>query len=115
MIELESHIRKREWIKGLEKAGALMQQTPPVRTLAALRLEQILFQTGRRDELKHFWEQFGNILKEDPVMGDYFCLRQAAYFRFAGNPDREKELLLHFLSNWPESPYIESVRTYIRR
>ncbi len=115
MIELESHIRKREWIKGLEKAGALMQQTPPVRTLAALRLEQILFQTGRRDELKHFWEQFGHILKEDPVMGDYFCLRQAAYFRFAGNPDREKELLLHFLSNWPESPYIESVRTYIRR
>lgn len=115
MIELESHIRKREWIRAMEKARALMGQKPPVRNLAAFRLEQILFQTGRMDELKHFWELNGDILKKDPVMGDYFTLRQAAYFNFIKKQDVEKTLLLQFLSNWPESPYTKSVRTYLRR
>ncbi|BFN36785.1 tetratricopeptide repeat protein [Fidelibacter multiformis] len=114
MIELESHIRKREWIQAMEKARELMGQTSPVRNLAALRLEQILFQTGRMDELTHFWESNGVILKKDPVMGDYFTLRQAAYFNFTENQNLEKKLLLEFLSNWPESPYTKSIRSYLR-
>ncbi|MDK2975538.1 MAG: hypothetical protein PWP06_13 [Candidatus Marinimicrobia bacterium] len=114
MLELESHIRKREWTRAMEKARELMEQNPPVRNLAALRLEQILFQTGRIDELTHFWESKGDILKKDPVMGDYFTLRHAAYFNFTENQNLEKNLLLEFLSNWPESPYTKSVRTYLR-
>ncbi len=115
MIELESHIRKREWNRSIETATQLMKQKAPVQTLAALRLEQILFQTGRQNKLEIFWNQYGRVLKQDAVLGDFFTLRHVAFYEFTGKPDSTQKILQDFLTTWPESLYGNSVREYIRR
>ncbi|MDD5582418.1 MAG: hypothetical protein PHS99_04290 [Candidatus Marinimicrobia bacterium] len=114
ILELESAIQKREWIKGIETAEKLMNQKDPIFSLAAFRLEKLLFLMREHQRLEEFWNIHGDTLRANPAMGDYFTIRYFYYLLSTNNQDMAEDVLLTFLEKWPHSPYCESVRKYLR-
>jgi|GEM_PF-2107505 len=115
LIALEQYIRKSRWPEFFNEAEKLMKEKSPVSSLAALRTESVMYQTGQMDKLNEFWSNHDHQVKNDPYLGDYFKLKYAIYLEITGNHEKARQEYRAFLINHPESPYMETVRKYIRQ
>jgi outer membrane protein assembly factor BamD (BamD/ComL family) len=115
LIALEQYIRRRQWLQFFREAEAILQRNRPAKVLAAFRMENVLRQTGMQNVMDDFWEQYKDLLTRDPVLGDYFMIQYAEYFKSTGETEKADKILKEFISNYPESPYLESVRQAIRQ
>ena len=115
LIALEQYIRKADWPEFFIMAEILMKEKEPFRSLAALRKESVLYQTNQMGRLGEFWSNNIHILENDQYFGDYFKLRYAVYLETTGNHEKAREEYRAFLINHSESPYLETVRNYIRQ
>ncbi len=115
LIALEQSIRKANWPELLKEAEKLMQEKEPVRSLAAMRAESVLYQTKQMAGLEEFWSEYRHILKKDQYLGDYFSIRYAMYLERINDNENARQEYRTFLTDHPESPYLETVRDYIRQ
>lgn len=115
LIVLEQYIRKAQWLEFFNEAEKLMKEKEPVRSLAAFRKESVLYQTNKMGKLEEFWSDNINILENDQYLGDYFKLRYAIYLETAGHHEKALEEYRAILINYSESPYLETIRDYIRQ